>query len=147
MSFANPSDHDEGVNEINMTPLVDVMLVLLIIFIVTIPVVKQSLEIDLPDVAGISTQQPSDTIEISVTASGEYVLDGQLINEEELKLKFIAIAKHHKNQVLDQIPAIQIHGDKQARYERIAQVLSLAQQSGFYKIGFVIDGAAVHDAN
>lgn len=147
MSFASPADHDDGVNEINMTPLVDVMLVLLIIFIVTIPVVRQSLEIDLPDVAGMSTQQTSDTIEISVTASGEYVLDGQLINEKELTLKFIAIAEHHKNQVLDQIPAIQIHGDKQARYERIAQVLSLAQQSGFYKIGFVIDGAAVNDAN
>lgn len=147
MSFASPADHDDGVNEINMTPLVDVMLVLLIIFIVTIPVVRQSLEIDLPDVAGMSTQQTSDTIEISVTASGEYVLDGQLINEKELTLKFIAIAEHHKNQVLDQIPAIQIHGDKQASYERIAQVLSLAQQSGFYKIGFVIDGAAVNDAN
>lgn len=146
MSFANPSDQDEGVNEINMTPLVDVMLVLLIIFIVTIPVVKQSLEIDLPDVAGESTQLHRDAIEISVTAAGEYFLDGQFMNNEELSLKFMAIADQHKNQLLDQLPAIQIHGDKQAKYEKIAQVLSLAQQSGLHQIGFVIDGETTQNS-
>lgn len=142
MSFAHPTDQDEGINEINMTPFVDVMLVLLIIFIVTIPVVKQSLEIDLPDVAGKTTQQQTETIEVSVTASGEYFLDGQLMNEEDLRLKLIALAAEHKNQALNQTPVVQIHGDKQARYEKIALVLSLAQECGLHKIGFVIDGEA-----
>ena len=145
MSFASHSEHDDGINEINMTPLVDVMLVLLIIFIVTIPVVKQAINIDLPDMVGVAATQESETLEISVTARGEYYLNGLLTNDKELKFKFNAIAENKKNIDTDQMPSVQIHGDKEAKYSRIAQVMSLAQQSGIHKIGFVMDGAATSD--
>ncbi len=145
MSFTSHSEHDAGINEINMTPLVDVMLVLLIIFIVTIPVVKQAIDIDLPDVVGVAATQESETIEITVTAKGEYYLNGLLTNDEDLKFKFKTIADNQKNTEHAQIASLQIHGDKDAKYSSIAQVMSLAQQSGIYKIGFVMDGAATSD--
>lgn len=147
MSFASHSEPDEGINEINMTPLVDVMLVLLIIFIVTIPVVKQAIDIDLPDVVGTITTPQSETIEISVNAQGEYYLNGQLTRVEELIFKFNAIAVNQKSKDDEQIPSVQIHGDKEAKYARIAQVMSLAQQSGIHKIGFVMDGEEPREAN
>jgi biopolymer transport protein ExbD len=131
-------------NEINMTPLVDVMLVLLIIFIVTIPAVKQAIDIDLPDVASPSTTQASTTIEISVAANGDYFMDGELTDLENLKLKFNEIGTRQKELTLDQMASIHIHGDKNARYENVAQVMSIAQQNGINRIGFVMDQVTNH---
>ncbi len=147
MSFVNRTEHDEGINEINMTPLVDVMLVLLIIFIVTIPVVRQSLDIDLPDEVAVSIQEESETIVISINASGEYYLNGLLMHDEELRFKFNAIAQNRMENMREQIPTVQIHGDKDAKYARIALVMSMAQQSGMHKIGFVMDDQAKDETN
>jgi biopolymer transport protein ExbD len=145
MTFAVQSETDEGIHEINMTPLVDVMLVLLIIFIVTIPVVKQAIEIDLPDVAGLSVSQQTDTIEISVQANGDYFIDGKLTNIEELKQKFKDAGAKLNELNSESMTSLQIHGDEEAKYARIAQVMSLAQQNGINKIGFVMDGDAQLD--
>jgi len=140
MSFSNESARDDGINEINMTPLVDVMLVLLIIFIVTIPVVKQAIEIDLPDVAGARIEQTSEVVEISVSAEGIYYFNGELISDEDLWDKFSALAEQSKTSDKPDTPTLQIHGDKAGKYSRIAYLMSMAQRSGLNKIGFVMDG-------
>ena len=143
MSFSNTAENDDGINEINMTPLVDVMLVLLIIFIVTIPVVKQAIEIDLPEVSGGFVQQKPETIEISVSASGDYYLNEQLINDEELQIEFSTAAVRNVSSERTETPSIQIHGDKDVKYSRIAQLMSMAQRNGLNKIGFVMEGEAM----
>lgn len=140
MSFSNESARDEGINEINMTPLVDVMLVLLIIFIVTIPVVKQAIEIDLPDVAGAKIEQTSEVLEISVSSEGIYYFNGELIRDEDLWDKFSALAEQSNISNRVDTHSLQIHGDKESKYSRIAHLMSMAQRSGLNKIGFVMDG-------
>ena len=147
MSFSHASENDDGINEINMTPLVDVMLVLLIIFIVTIPIVKQTIEIDLPEVSGEIVQQKPETIEISVSASGDYYLDGQLTSDEELQIKFSTVANPRVPSERTEKPSLQIHGDKEVKYARIAQLRSMAQRSGLNKIGFVMEGEAIAEMN
>jgi biopolymer transport protein ExbD len=144
MSFEIHSEFDAGINEINMTPLVDVMLVLLIIFIVTIPAVKQAIDIDLPDVANPSAAQDFTTIEISVTANGDYLIDGELTDIENLKLKFNEVATIQKELASDHMTLVHIHGDKNAKYDSIAHVMSIAQQNGINRIGFVMDQEIKH---
>jgi biopolymer transport protein ExbD len=134
MSFGTLSDDsDEVMNEINMTPLVDVMLVLLIIFIITVPVMKHSVNIDLPR----ATNQPQDTkpqtIRLSVDASGQYFWN-ELPTSDEAMLTQLQSAAAQNPQ-----PELHIRGDKAVRYERVAQVMAAAQQAGVKKIGFITE--------
>jgi biopolymer transport protein ExbD len=119
-------------NEINMTPLVDVMLVLLIIFIITVPVMKHSVNVDLPR----ATNQPEDTkpqnVSLSITADGKYP-GTEAISDEELVTRLQAEAAK------DPQPDLHIRGDKEVRYERVAQAMAAAQRAGVKKIGFVTD--------
>ena len=147
MSLSHASEHDDGINEINMTPLVDVMLVLLIIFIVTIPIVKQAIEIDLPEVSGGIVQQKPETIEIAVSASGDYYLNGQLTSDKELQIKFSTVANSNVSSEQTEKPSLQIYGDKEVKYSRIAQLMSMAQRSGLNKIGFVMEGESIAEMN
>lgn len=140
MSFEMRADNDDGINEINMTPFVDVMLVLLVIFIVTIPVVKQAIELDLPNEAGTRSEQKSEIVEISVSAIGDFYYDGNIVSDEELSLKFKALSEQQNNHYSSE-PAIQIRGDQNVRYARIATVMSLAQLNKLNKIGFVMHGS------
>ena len=133
MAFGTQDDADEVMNEINMTPLVDVMLVLLIIFIITVPVMKHAVNIDLPR----ATNQPQDskpeTIRLSVDAAGMYYWNEATLADAELGSQ-LKVAAARKPQ-----PELHIRGDKSVRYERVAQVMAAAQQAGLRKIGFITE--------
>ena len=129
-------DGDEVMNEINMTPLVDVMLVLLIIFIITVPVMKHSVNVDLPR----ASNQPEDikpaTVRLAISADGKYFWNGEAIADEQLEAKLKTEAAK------DPQPDLHIQGDKEVRYERVAQAMAAAQRAGVRKIGFVTDPTA-----
>lgn len=133
MSFGTQDDSDEVMNEINMTPLVDVMLVLLIIFIITVPVMKDSVNIDLPRASNEPELIKPETVNLSITADGQYHWNKEAISDDELAARLQAEGSK-ENQ-----PDLHIRGDKDVRYERVAQAMAAAQSAGVRKIGFVTD--------
>jgi biopolymer transport protein ExbD len=133
MAFGTQDDTDEVMNEINMTPLVDVMLVLLIIFIITVPVMKHSVNVDLPRATNQAENIKPETVRLSVTADGSYFWNGQAIGDAELGTRLQAEAAKEPQ------PDLHIRGDKEVRYERVAQAMAAAQRAGVRKIGFVTD--------
>jgi len=133
MSFGTQDDSDEVMNEINMTPLVDVMLVLLIIFIITVPVMKHSVNIDLPRASNEKELTKPETVRLSVDAEGSYYLDDVKTRDEDLPARLQAAAAHNPQ------PDLHIRGDKAVRYERVAQAMAAAQQAGLRKIGFITE--------
>jgi len=135
MAFGTQDDADEVMNEINMTPLVDVMLVLLIIFIITVPVMKHAVPVDLPRASNEREVIKPETIRLSVTADGKYHWNETTISDEELEPRLQAEAQK------DPQPDLHIRGDKDVRYERVAQAMSAAQRAGVRKIGFVTNPA------
>jgi biopolymer transport protein ExbD len=131
MAFGTQDETDEVMNEINVTPMVDVMLVLLIIFIITVPVMKHSVEVDLPRASSRPLDAQPRTVRLSVDAQGAYYWNERRIGDQELPVLLKAAAAQ------DPQPDLHIRGDKEARYERVAQALAAAQQSGLRKIGFI----------
>lgn len=133
MAFGTQDDTDDVMNEINMTPLVDVMLVLLIIFIITVPVMKHAVNIDLPR----ATNQPQDTkpetIRLSVDAAGSYYWNENQVAEQDLAPMLKTEAAKNPQ------PELHIRGDKAVRYEKVAQAMAAAQQAGLRKIGFITE--------
>jgi biopolymer transport protein ExbD len=136
MAFDTQDDTDDVMNEINMTPMVDVMLVLLIIFIITVPVMKHAVNIDLPRASNTPQQVKPETIRLSVNAAGEYYWNEQRVSEQDMELRLKAEAAR-----LPQ-PELHIRGDKDARYELVAQAMAAAQRSGLHKIGFITEPKA-----
>ena len=133
MAFGTQDDTDEVMNEINMTPLVDVMLVLLIIFIITVPVLQHSVNIDLPRASNeVEVTKPA-TIRLSVDAQGRYFINDAVLADDELVPRFKAAAAQEPQ------PELHIRGDKSVRYERVAQAMAAAQQAGLRKIGFITE--------
>ena len=133
MAFGTQDEPDEVMNEINMTPLVDVMLVLLIIFIITIPVMKHAVNIDLPRATNLQQDQKPETVRLSVDASGAYFWNENRV--EDAALADLLKAQAAKNPQ----PDLHIRGDKNVRYERVAQAMAAAQQAGVKKIGFITE--------
>jgi biopolymer transport protein ExbD len=133
MAFGTQDDTDEVMNEINMTPLVDVMLVLLIIFIITVPVMKHSVNIDLPRASNEQELVKPETVRLSVDADGSYYFNDSKIADEELAPRLKAAAAQEPQ------PDLHIRGDKAVRYERVAQAMAAAQQAGVRKIGFITE--------
>jgi biopolymer transport protein ExbD len=117
--------------EINTTPLVDVMLVLMVIFLVTAPVLEQSIALNLPKTASVSISQ-STPVTVSITQSGNYFWEGQEISKEELTQKLLEV-KGSKEQIL-------IRADSQTQYSTVAFVLAEASRVGVTNIGFAVDG-------
>jgi biopolymer transport protein ExbD len=134
MSFDyDEGDNDDVVSEINMTPLVDVMLVLLIIFIITVPVLTHSVKIDLPRANNQVNQVKPKTVTISVTQEGQFYWDMELLNKEQLVA--------HLQQVAAQQPQPEVHirGDKKVNYEYVMTVMAEAQRSGVHQLGFITE--------
>jgi len=128
------SDEDAVISTINTTPLVDVMLVLLIIFLITIPVVTQSVALKLPQEQNVPRQTKPENIELAVTKDGDVYWSMQLIKDnDELvnRLKNIAV-------IVPQ-PEVHIRGDLAGRYEFVGRVVFAAQRAGIQKIGFVTE--------
>ena len=129
-----PAEDDKPLSEINTTPLVDVMLVLLIIFLITIPVITQSVNVNLPKAANIPTQTKPENINIAVDADGNVFWNTGLIqNQEALLERLKAVA------VMDPQPEIHVRGDKTTKYENIGRVIVLCQRSGIQKVGFITE--------
>ncbi len=135
MSFGTQDDADEVMNEINMTPLVDVMLVLLIIFIITVPVMKHAVNVDLPRAVNQPELITPETVRLSVAAEGDYFWNGTPIDDSELASRLQAEAAKEPQ------PELHINGDKAVRYERVAQAMAAAQRAGVRKIGFITEPA------
>jgi biopolymer transport protein ExbD len=134
MAMGSLSDSDDDFNpEINTTPLVDVMLVLLIIFIITIPVINHSVKIDLPR----ATSQPDDlkpeNINLDIDAQGRIFWNSEAIDANQLSLR-IATAAQKTPQ-----PELHLRAERTTQYEKVAQVMAAAQSGGLSKIGFVTE--------
>jgi biopolymer transport protein ExbD len=134
MSVGKEDDEGAVLSEINTTPLVDVMLVLLIIFLITIPVVTTSIQVDLPKQKNQIRETKPENIVISVdTAGGIYWFDSKVTGKEDLLNRMRKIAK------MDPQPEIQIRGDGRANYESVGRVLFAAQKIGIAKVGFITE--------
>jgi biopolymer transport protein ExbD len=136
MAFGTQDDTDDVMNEINMTPLVDVMLVLLIIFMITVPVMKDSVRIDLPRASAQPQDAQPQTIRLAVDAQGRYWWNDAQVGDDELpRLLRVEAAREPQ-------PELHIRGDRDARYERVAQAMAAAQQAGLHRIGFITEPKA-----
>ena len=124
-------DDDEVMGEINMTPLVDVMLVLLVIFIITVPVIQHAVKVDLPRSSGARTPAPADTLQLSIDAQGHYFLGQQALDAAGLAEQLQRAAQR------DPQPALHIRGDRQVPYDHVAQAMTAAQRAGLQHIGFI----------
>jgi biopolymer transport protein ExbD len=133
MAFGTQDEPDEVMNEINMTPLVDVMLVLLIIFIITVPVMKHAVNVDLPRASNQRQESKPQTIQLSVDAQGRYYWNEAKVDDARLPELLQAEAAKEPQ------PDLHIRGDKEVRYERVAQAMAAAQQAGVKKIGFITE--------
>ena len=136
MAFGTQEDTDEVMNEINMTPLVDVMLVLLIVFIITVPVMKNAVNIDLPRAAARAQDAKPLTVRLSVDAQGTYYWNEAKLDDSELE-SVLSIEASKNPQ-----PELHIRGDKSVRYEKVARAMAAAQRAGLRKIGFITEPGA-----
>jgi biopolymer transport protein ExbD len=129
-----PGEDEEPMSAINTTPLVDVMLVLLIIFLITVPVITQSVKVDLPHASNIPTQTKPENINIAVDTDGNVYWNTALVPTQDAllaKLKSVA--------VMDPQPEIHVRGDKHTKYESIGRVVVLCQRAGIVKVGFITE--------
>jgi len=128
------SEEGGAIATINTTPLVDVMLVMLIIFLITIPVITKTVKVDLPRAVNIPTQTKPENITIAVDKNGNiYWNDKMVANRGEL-LGLIEAAAVRKPQ-----PEVHIRGDKETRYEAIGRVMYAIQRGGIVKVGFLTE--------
>lgn len=127
--------------DINVTPLVDVMLVLLVIFIITAPLLSYAIKLDLPNDPAPASESVPATIKLSIDATGTVFWDAEAVTDEEFAERMAAAAR------TTTLPEVHVRADKATRYERISMVLSTAQQAGLVKIGFVTEPATVPAAN
>lgn len=121
--------------EINMVPLIDVMLVLLVIFIVTAPLLTHSVKIDLPKASSQPTLTRPDNIQLGLRADGSLYWNGEPIDAGVLHERMAAASR------LEPQPEVHIRADQTTRYQRVAEVMSAAAKTGLTKIGFVTDPA------
>jgi biopolymer transport protein ExbD len=126
-------DDDEVMSEINMTPLVDVMLVLLIIFIITIPVINHAVKIDLPRVSNQPNDVKPQSINVSIDAQGKVFWNQQEVDDATLDQRIAEAAQQQPQ------PELHLRADRDVRYERVAQVMAAAQHGGLGKIGFITE--------
>jgi biopolymer transport protein ExbD len=127
-------DADDGLmNEINMTPLVDVMLVLLIIFLVTIPAIQHAVKLDLPHASSQRQDVRPAHVTVSINADGSVFWDDMRVSDDQLQQKIAAAAQANPQ------PELHLRADRKVQYERVADVMSYAQAGGLTKIGFVTE--------
>ena len=127
-------DDDKPMSEINTTPLVDVMLVLLIIFLITIPVITQSVKVDLPKAANIPTQTKPENINIAVDPQGNVFWNTAMVPNQDALLERIKQVA-----VMDPQPEIHLRGDRATAYEHIGRVMVACQRGGIQKVGFITE--------
>ena len=134
MSVGGSSDENTVMSNINTTPLVDVMLVLLIIFLITIPVINKTVPVDLPKAVNIPTQTKPENITIAVDKNGSIYWNDKGVPSRDALLAYIREAAVRKPQ-----PEIHIRADKETRYESIGRVMYAIQRGGIQKVGFLTE--------
>ena len=134
MAMAVGSSEGQSFTDINMTPLIDVMLVLLIIFLVTIPVINKSVPVDLPKAVNIPTQTKPENITVAVDKEGTIYWDDRKMPSKEDLLDHIKEAAVRKPQ-----PEIHIRADRDAKFEAVGRVLYAIQRGGVVKVGFLTE--------
>jgi len=134
MAMSVGEESGGAIASINTTPLVDVMLVLLIIFLITIPVITKTVKVDLPKAVNIPTQTKPENISISVDKNGTVFWNDKRVTDRNELLGLIEAAAVRKPQ-----PEIHIRGDRETRYEAIGRVMYAIQRGGIVKVGFLIE--------
>jgi biopolymer transport protein ExbD len=135
LSYRAAAD-EAAISEINTTPLVDVMLVLLIIFLITIPVVTTSIKVDLPKESNAVRETKPENIVVSVDSQGSIFWYDTKVTSAELGKRFASVSSQKPQ------PEVQIRGDGRADYKSVGQIVSSAQAAGIAKIGFITEPAA-----
>jgi biopolymer transport protein ExbD len=130
-------DENEVLSTINTTPLVDVMLVLLIIFLITIPVVTHTVPVKLPQERNVPTQTRPDNILLSITENGDVFW-----NQTPMTSHRDLVERLKKESVKDPQPEVHVRGDQKTRYESIGKVVVACQQAGITKVGFITEPPA-----
>jgi len=129
------SDEEAGVmSEINTTPLVDIMLVLLIIFLITVPVIQKMANVTIPKAANIPTQTKPENITISVDSAGQVYWNAGVMPDKQVFFQKIIVEARKTPQ-----PEFHIRGDKNARYEAVGRVMYNLQRGGIVKVGFITE--------
>ncbi len=134
MAISAGGGGETPMSDINTTPLVDVMLVLLIIFLITIPVITQSVTVDLPKAANIPTETKPENINIAVDAEGNVFWQTALVADQDALLERIK-----KVATMDPQPEIHVRGDRATAYEHIGRVIVMCQRGGIQKVGFITE--------
>jgi biopolymer transport protein ExbD len=131
---APPAQDDErAMSEINTTPLVDVMLVLLIVFMITIPVITHTVPVELPHVRNLATQTKPENVNISINRDGQIYWNLSVVDTNQLleRLKSAAVQKPQ--------PEVHVRADQMTRYEYVGRVILTAQRAGIQKVGFITE--------
>jgi len=126
-------DNQDAMSEINMTPLVDVMLVLLIIFMLTVPVLNQAVKVDLPQADSTPNHSQPDTVSITVAADASLHWNDVGVSFEDLQARLRAAAAQTPQ------PEVQLRGDRHVAYDHVIRVMAAAQQAGLSRLGFVTE--------
>jgi biopolymer transport protein ExbD len=139
MAFGSLDNQEDNapLAEINMVPLIDVMLVLLVIFIVAAPMLTHAVKVDLPKAASRAQVNRPDAVTLSIDAAQQLFWNGQAVTNEELAVRLQQAAAQPAQ------PELHIRADRQTPYEKVAQVMSRAASLGVSKIGFVTDPSMV----
>ena len=130
MAFQNSSDQ-EMMSEINVTPLVDVMLVLLVVFIVTAPLLSQSLEVKLPKTVAVAGRMDTKQQILTINAQGQVTLESIVLTDEKLAQRLMDSVGGQNNFELH------VHADAEVPYGRVAQIMAIAQRAGVSKLSFM----------
>ena len=131
---ADDSGEDQLNNSINTTPLVDVMLVLLIIFLITIPVVTQTIKLELPKEKNIPLQTKPENIVLAVNRDGEMYWGTERLPDIEALVTRLKVESVKEPQ-----PEVHIRGDSEVRYEAVGRVVVACQRAGIFKVGFITE--------
>jgi biopolymer transport protein ExbD len=136
MSVQQDGGGDDGapMSEINTTPLVDVMLVLLIVFMITIPVITHTVPVELPKVHNVATETKPENVNLSVNREGQVFWNQSLVPDSNAlleRLKAVAVLKPQ--------PEVHVRADKETRYEHVGRTILTAQRAGIMKVGFITE--------
>ncbi len=134
MSVGSSGGEDAPMSEINTTPLVDVMLVLLIIFLITIPVITKTVKVSLPKAANIATETKPENITVAVDSEGNIYWNNTAVPDTNALIELVKVEA-----VKDPQPEIHIRGDSESRYEDIGRVMYSIQRGGVVKVGFITE--------
>ena len=139
MAFGNfnKGGRQGPLTDMNMVPMIDVMLVLLVIFIITAPLLTHAVKVDLPKASSVPNITRVDHIELGIRKDGSVFWNGEIVELASLSARFAVEARKNPQ------PELHIRADRQAYYELVAQVMSSAAKAGIVRIGFVTDPATI----